>query len=259
MFAAVVAIRGSGASTVDGGGHGWPDSQRRSDRALGSSARRNDSAVEPVRGRPRPISGAVMGSSAISGWRRYQSSTSRRDRSRRPTSIGSTTSPELVERRLGGDRVHESVEALPERVVAEVRQPRLVGGCRQQLVDPHRSPRTTLRFVAGSCLDFGGRQRGGGPPGLRRPEHQLHQPGQRRRRPLRLELPPDHQALERREVPQHVEDRDLTPRPLGEIELGHHPGQCSRRWASTSWKTGSAGSGPVGRSGSAPSSRGLAR
>ena len=51
--------RGSGGSTVDGGGHGWPDSQRRSDRAFGSSARRNDSAVDPVRGRLSPISGGV--------------------------------------------------------------------------------------------------------------------------------------------------------------------------------------------------------
>ena len=147
MFAVVVAILGSGASTVDGGGHGWPDSQRRSDRALGSSARRNDSAVEPVRGSPRPISGAVMGSSAISGWRRYQSSTSRRDRSRRPTQHREHDVAQLVERRLGGHRVHESVEALPERVVAEVRQPRLVGGCRQQLVNPHRSPRIRDRTL----------------------------------------------------------------------------------------------------------------
>ena len=44
-------------------------------RMSGSCASRNDSAVEPVRGRLRPMSGASMRSSPISGWRRYQSST----------------------------------------------------------------------------------------------------------------------------------------------------------------------------------------
>ena len=54
-------MRGSGPSTVDGGGHGLVASHRRSDRAQGSSASRNDSAVEPVRGSPRPMSGATIG------------------------------------------------------------------------------------------------------------------------------------------------------------------------------------------------------
>ena len=68
------SIRGSGPSTVDGGGAGPDDSQSVSERAAGSSARRNESAVDPVRGNPSPMSGATMGSSSISGCRRNQSS-----------------------------------------------------------------------------------------------------------------------------------------------------------------------------------------
>jgi hypothetical protein len=61
------AMRGSGPSTVAGGGHGADASHRRSDRAFGSAASRNDNAVEPVRGRPNPINGASIGSPSISG------------------------------------------------------------------------------------------------------------------------------------------------------------------------------------------------
>ncbi len=49
--------------------------------SAGSCASSTDRAVEPVRGRPSPISGATISTSSISGWRRYQSSTcSRCDR-----------------------------------------------------------------------------------------------------------------------------------------------------------------------------------
>src|SRR4051794_28184775 len=68
-------IRGSGPSTVEGGGHGCPDSHMRRYRTAGSCASRNESAVEPVRGRLTPNSGGSSSTSSISGWRRYQSST----------------------------------------------------------------------------------------------------------------------------------------------------------------------------------------
>src|SRR3954447_4109528 len=81
---AATSMRGSGPATVDGGGGGAADSHSRNERVAGSWASRNDSAVEPVRGRPRPMSGASIGSSAISGCRRNQSSICKRC-ARRPT------------------------------------------------------------------------------------------------------------------------------------------------------------------------------
>lgn len=93
MPASVAAMRGSGGATVDGGRHGLFDSHSSNDRASGSSANRNDSAVEPVRGRPSPISGASIRSSPMDGSRRNQPSISRRDTSSRSMSIGSTAAP----------------------------------------------------------------------------------------------------------------------------------------------------------------------
>jgi cyclic pyranopterin phosphate synthase len=55
IVAAIRAIRGSSPITVDGGGHGLFASNRLGDRTSGSSASSADSAVDPVRGSPRPI------------------------------------------------------------------------------------------------------------------------------------------------------------------------------------------------------------
>ena len=61
MPAWALAMRGSLCSVaVSGGGHGSAASQTRSDRRDGSWASRKLSAVEPVRGRPRPNSGATI-------------------------------------------------------------------------------------------------------------------------------------------------------------------------------------------------------
>ena len=79
----------------------------------GSSARRIDSAVDPVRGRPRPISGASIGSSSISGWRRYQSSIWRRWARCLRISSGSTISPMAL-----------SVASVSQRARRDARAPR---------------------------------------------------------------------------------------------------------------------------------------
>ena len=76
MACCASAMRGSSACVaVSGGGQGRMPSQLRITRTAGSSASSIDSADEPVRGSPRPISGATICCSSISGWRRYQSST----------------------------------------------------------------------------------------------------------------------------------------------------------------------------------------
>ena len=79
MPACVSAMRGSVCSVaVSGGGHGVPASQVRNDRRAGSWASRKLRAVDPVRGRPSPNSGATICWSSISGCRAYHCSTSRR-------------------------------------------------------------------------------------------------------------------------------------------------------------------------------------
>ena len=107
------AMRGSGGSTVDGGGQGWFDSHSRSERAAGSSASRKDNAVEPVRGRPSPISGASIDSSSISGWRRYQSSTCKRVVRSRVNRNGSATWPSSL--RLASVSIEWTRRSSPSR------------------------------------------------------------------------------------------------------------------------------------------------
>src|SRR5260370_7982923 len=65
-------MRGSLSCVADsGGGHGPRASQLRIERTAGSSARRQDSAVEPVRGRPKPISATPISCSPIPASSRY--------------------------------------------------------------------------------------------------------------------------------------------------------------------------------------------
>ena len=73
---AVAAARRASSSSGEtpGGGHGDCSSHRRRFRNVRSSARRCDSAVEPVRGNPTPRSSTATSCSSISGCRAYQSS-----------------------------------------------------------------------------------------------------------------------------------------------------------------------------------------
>ena len=75
MLSCALANRGSPANVAaSGGGHGHMDSHVLIERTAGSSPSKQASALDPVRGSPKPINGATISPSSISGCRRYQSS-----------------------------------------------------------------------------------------------------------------------------------------------------------------------------------------
>ena len=94
MAASALAILGSVCSLWDsGGGQGDWASQLRIERTAGSSASRQERAVEPVRGNPRPMRGRTISCCSISGCWRYQCSTCRRLPSRPTTCASKAAAP----------------------------------------------------------------------------------------------------------------------------------------------------------------------
>ena len=96
------------------------DSHCRKKRTSGSCARRNDKAVEPVRGRLSPKSGATIGTSSIPGHLRYQSSIWSRftrcpTRPRIDNGFAGLVQPCLV-----AERTHQNLEALAKRVLPKI-------------------------------------------------------------------------------------------------------------------------------------------
>jgi len=78
----VASIRGSPVGSRSGGGIAFIDSQRRIERASGSSERNCDRAVVPLRGRPVTNTGRSIGWSSTCGWLSIQSSSLSRSHSR---------------------------------------------------------------------------------------------------------------------------------------------------------------------------------
>ncbi len=197
MLASVAAMRGPGGrpstaagtagSTPAGGATGPP----------GSSARRSASAVEPVRGRPRPMSGATVGSVGDLG----VAAVSVLELQGGSPAAGRSAAAARFRRRsfsVASVVIERSRRSRPPRngVVAEVVQlPRVCSAAAQQRSLP-------WRFVAAITAP---NRRGERVKGRRCRSDQLHQPGEGGDRLLRFEAPAPHQVLVGRQVPEQVE------------------------------------------------------